>query len=560
MLRRSFLLLQAGGAGFSAVSFGRGLNDPTGTKAAVNPTLPGMGFTPGGPYARFPEHAARMFQGEELRLKRAKAIGEGKDPSLVGTDPDRVTDKFTSEQEALSERFMSRTKKVDEAAEETKGPGDRDDVPDAVARKMRDGRKYSTGPDKVATWYRIFGSVQAIPNKYGAHPDFSIGYKDAPESDTSAEAEEMRKKTGIVYFRKAAEKTTTTNNNNNNNSNDNENDIQNTSNNRNNSSKEGASVNTTTTTKPNSNVEKDAESKAAKRTIDENDFTDDPFLAAFTPSSNANAKRREEMLRSKRMQEEEDKFRATILNGDDPVKINREKYQKLQEEKQSQQQQQQQQQGANSNQSSSSSASSSSSSSFTSDASMGTSGGYNFTRNQVGGSSVAEWREKIKRIRARGEGNIVVRLQGEIGYAHILSQTGIEQDALECLEVGEYVWAKLQEMKRATPQVEGSTHGVVINVAAAMGRAAKSVGKSDVASMWQERLVNSDKSMRENMEFTNKSQMRPENMEPEKMSGARKHKVSANAMWAQLRNPWFGVKWARKTLGEDPEEGSRYTK
>jgi hypothetical protein len=92
-----------------------------------------------------------------------------------------------------------------------------------------------------------------------------------------------------------------------------------------------------------------------------------------------------------------------------------------------------------------------------------------------------------------------------------------------------------------------------------MTRAGRTLGRGEVATLWAERLEASNKAQRDNMEFVNKNQMHPRDMEPDK-KGARKHLVSANAMWARLRNPWFNVKWARKALGEDPDEGPRYTK
>ena len=93
-----------------------------------------------------------------------------------------------------------------------------------------------------------------------------------------------------------------------------------------------------------------------------------------------------------------------------------------------------------------------------------------------------------------------------------------------------------------------------------MQRAARTVGKADVGQEWSERLQESDRQMKLSMEFYNKNQMHAQNLEPEKTSGPRKHRISANSLWAGLRNPWFNVAWARKTLGEDPDEGPRYTR
>ena len=177
---------------------------------------------------------------------------------------------------------------------------------------------------------------------------------------------------------------------------------------------------------------------------------------------------------------------------------------------------------------------------------------------QVGGASLTDWRARISRLRARGEGNLVVRLQGEIGYAHVLSQTGQLKDAEECLKVGEYVWVKLAELRHASPESAGSTHGVVLNVCSAMKRAARTVGVADVQATWESRLEESQSNMKASMEFSNPKQMRPQDMEPNK-AGVRKHRVEGNAMWAQLRNPLMNVGWAKKHVSPDPDVGPRYT-
>lgn len=177
----------------------------------------------------------------------------------------------------------------------------------------------------------------------------------------------------------------------------------------------------------------------------------------------------------------------------------------------------------------------------------------------VGGKSLSEWRSNIKRIRARGESNLVTRIQGEIGFAHVLSQNvNNHADAEECLAIGEYVWAKIAEMNQGAGSDSG-THGIIINVCSAMTRAGRTLGRSDVIKTWNDRLDSSTRKLHDRIEFAGGAKDRtPQDLEPDKV-GARKHRVSANSMWASLRNPMFDRPWAQKYVAPNPDKGPRWT-
>ena len=120
------------------------------------------------------------------------------------------------------------------------------------------------------------------------------------------------------------------------------------------------------------------------------------------------------------------------------------------------------------------------------------------------------------------------------------------------------MWKKLDELKLHVPDAESDTHGIVINICSAMRRAGRTLGRPNVASLWETRLEASSKKLKDRMEFWDKDGMAPKDMEEGKL-GVRKHSVDANSMWARMRNPWLSYPWAKRLAPPDPEKGSRYT-
>jgi hypothetical protein len=102
------------------------------------------------------------------------------------------------------------------------------------------------------------------------------------------------------------------------------------------------------------------------------------------------------------------------------------------------------------------------------------------------GMSIADMRERLDAVRARSNVPLWKRLESEMAFAHLLSQTGREKEAKECLQIGDDVWRQITEAKQSQGALSGA--GMGMQLCTTMRRAAKTMDDDALMLLWMRRL------------------------------------------------------------------------
>ena len=104
------------------------------------------------------------------------------------------------------------------------------------------------------------------------------------------------------------------------------------------------------------------------------------------------------------------------------------------------------------------------------------------------GMSLGEVRERVETLRKRNDPNPMKLVEAEMAFLHLLSQTGRDKEALECLELGDSMWAKFDAEARNSPNGAQATRGLCLHLCTTMRHVSKGLGDHARAGMWVHRL------------------------------------------------------------------------
>lgn len=106
----------------------------------------------------------------------------------------------------------------------------------------------------------------------------------------------------------------------------------------------------------------------------------------------------------------------------------------------------------------------------------------------TGRMTLADAKERVAALRSRPDSNPVKLIECELALIHLLGQTGRQTDLTESLNVGDGLWARLDEEAQRGPEGRSPTKGLALHLCTSMRHAAKRLGDDNRAAMWVRRL------------------------------------------------------------------------